>query len=159
MAHTYSNSEDLLTGNIPLPAYVDVDKTLQDTADEIDSHIGFLYKTPIDITEQSTVVRPARLLLKRISTHIASGRIMMAAAASDDEVHKYGAYLLRQGLDALKQIVAGKIVLEGAELIDADESVAHAPLIGNLDEESQVEAFYEHMRTPTTFGTARLAGG
>ncbi|HWI68184.1 MAG TPA: hypothetical protein VNS88_07365, partial [Nitrospiraceae bacterium] len=71
----YSEVTDLLTGNVPTPAYLSPQKYVDDAADEIDSKIGFVYETPIDVTYSSSnpVTRPVRLLLKRINNFLASG--------------------------------------------------------------------------------------
>lgn len=147
----YSTPEDFLTGDIPLPPYIDPNKVCLDARDEIDSHIGFIYETPLDVTEGGPLSRPARLLIKRISAHLSSGRLIMAADSSgqNEELHNYGIYLVNQAMDALNAISQGKIVLDGATKKDDDEKVATAPLISNLDAVSQVEAFYGMVTNPT----------
>lgn len=146
----YSTKDDLLLGSIPLPAYIDVDKAIQDAADEIDSYIGFTYKTPINMDEASPVVRPARLLIKRISAHLSSGRIIMSLDSSgqNDELHQYGLYLVNLALEALAEIKAGRALLDGAEKVPSGEGNATVPLISNLDETSQVEDFYKLVTEP-----------
>lgn len=142
---TYSSDADLMLGEIPLPRYIDKEKVIQEATDEIDSHIGFAYKTPVDMTENGPVARPARLLLKRIAAHLSSGRIIMAIDSSgqDDELQAYGIYLIREAQKELKSIVNGGIELTGAERAPRSESGrVTAPLINNIDPYSQVEAFY-----------------
>lgn len=147
----YSTEEDFLTGKIPIPQYIDQDKILADTADEMDSHIGFIYKTPVDMTETpGTTSRPARLLLKRISAHLSSGRLIMAADSSgqNQELQSYGIYLVREAMSALAEIKNGNIILDGAEKVPAAQDVATGPLIANVDAESNVEAFYDRVANP-----------
>lgn len=147
----YAIEEDLLVGSIPLPTYLDATKLLQDASDEVDSYVGSIYTTPLDLSEQSPMTRPARLLVKRITTHIATGRMILATAAAgeDDRLHQYGASLLKEGLDALKMIASGDVVLEGADKTQSAETSAHTPLIYNVDSESNVEAFYDRVMKPS----------
>jgi len=151
---TYSEVEDLLTGNIPMPDYVNKDKYVQDAADEIDSKIGFVYVTPVDISETSDVPRPARLLLKRINNFLASGRLIMAVAAGgeDDRLHAYGWSLVQDATAALNSIASGEIYLKGADPVNVGEdAIITSIIVDNLDPESNVEAFYNRVMNPTYF--------
>lgn len=148
----YSEITDLLTGNVPTPAYLSPQKYVDDAADEIDSKIGFVYETPIDVTDSSSnpVSRPVRLLLKRINNFLASGRLLLAvdAGAETDRVHAYGLYLVKEAEESLCAISDGKVNLEGAELLPTDQARVTAPLIQNVDSESNVEAFYDRIANP-----------
>jgi len=153
----YSAVTDLLTGNIPVPAYLTPQKFVDDAADEIDSKIGFLYQTPIDIVTEydpespTSVPRPARLLLKRINNFLASGRLLLAAAAGqeDSQLHAYGWSLIQEATAALNQIASGEIPIEGAVKVDTGDAAAvTAIIINNLDPESSVEAFYNRIANP-----------
>lgn len=148
----YSETTDLLTGNVPTPAYLSPQKYVDDAADEIDSKIGFTYETPIDVTDSSSnpVSRPVRLLLKRINNFLASGRLLLAvdAGAETDRVHAYGLYLVKEAEESLYAICEGKVNLEGAELLPTDQARVTAPLIKNVDEESNVESFYDRISNP-----------
>lgn len=150
---TYSVVGDLLTGNIPTGGTVDPAKFVADAADEIDSHIGHIYQTPVDVSETSATSRPARLLLKRISNWLASGRLMMAAAAGSQktEVHAYANKLVNDATDALNAIANGDVPLAGAvRLADNPESESFTgPQIFNQDDESLVEAFYNRIANPS----------
>lgn len=145
----YSDVTDLLTGNIPA---VNPEKYVNDAADEIDSKIGHIYQTPVDVSEQSTATRPARLALKRISNFLASGRLMMAAAAGSQrqEVHAYANQLVAEATKALDAIASGDAVLTGAvRLPGSEESESFTgPQIYNEDKESAVEAFYNRIANP-----------
>lgn len=150
----YSSSNDLLNGNIPLPGYLDKEKFVTDAADEIDSKIGHLYETPVDVSETSTVPRWTRLLLKRINNHLASGRLLMAADAGgeDDRVHAYALFLIQEATAALDQIASGEIKLTGVPGPGGQSSEAITSIIlNNLDEESNVEAFYDRILNPNYF--------
>lgn len=149
----YSSTTDLLTGNIP--PFVDGadEKYVNDAADEIDSAIGHIYQTPIDVTDvpENPVTRPARLLLKRISNWLASGRLMMAAAAGSQqqEVHQYALKLVNDATEALNAIASGDVPLAGAPRIgEVGEESFTGPQIYNEDEESAVEAFYNRIANP-----------
>jgi hypothetical protein len=158
----YCSINDVSIGNIPLPTYIDKQNFVDDASDEIDSKIGFLYTTPIDIADSGTnpVVRPARLLLKRIATSLATGRLILAldAAGEDQKLHSYGWSLVREATAALNKIADGEIPLEGATLVDPAANTAKTVLLYNEDAESSVEAFYNRISNPayafpTIYGT------
>lgn len=151
MASTaYCGIGDLLLGEIPLPGYLSPDKYVQDAADEIDSKIGHLYKTPVDL-EAPDLSRTAKLTLKRINAHLASGRLLLAVAAPDEnrQLNAYGLSLVKEAIEALALIATGEYPLDGAEGMDGDtEMESSAPKISNLDPESSVEAFYDRIANP-----------
>lgn len=158
----YCEPTDLLLGDIPLPAYVSAQDAVNDAADEIDSRIGFVYETPIDMTDPGPVPRPARLLLKRINAHLATGRLILKLAASgeDDRLHAYGWQLIKDAMTSLDMIANGEIVIVGATPINADdEARTTAIIVENLDDESQVEAFYDRIANPNYafFGFGQIA--
>ena len=140
----YSSKDDLLVGDIPLPArWGDGSSMVQLAADEIDSQIGHIYITPITLDPNDPAVRPSRLLLKNINNFIASGRLLMdmGAGAEDTETQAYGRSLLNEGRALLAQISKGLIKLT-ADLLPTTASEDTAPLVHNEDNESMVEAFY-----------------
>lgn len=150
----YSEESDLLIGDIPLPRGLRPQKYVDDATNEIDSFIGFIYQTPVDVTEASLVARPARLLLKRIANQLASGRLIMAQSTGSQrmELHAYGARLVNEATAVLRQIANGEILLPGALPVDGvDEGNFTGPQIANLDPESNVEAFYNRIANPTYF--------
>lgn len=145
----------MLTGNIPAVGTMP-QKYVNDATDEIDSVLGVLYKTPINMAPTpedtppgvGTVTRPSRLLIKRVSNFLASGRFMLATSAGgeDDQLHSYALYLVTSALATLEKIASGEIKLDGAELSgDPDEEGRYGPLISNVDSESNVEAFYDRI--------------
>lgn len=149
----YCTTADVSTGNIPLPTYIDKQKFVNDAADEIDSKIGFLYQTPIDVTDEVTnpVVRPVRLLLKRLNANLATGRLILALDASgeEDKLHAYGWSLVREVIASLNKIADGEIILEGVLPVEENGLALPGPLIHNEDEESSVEAFYNRIASPS----------
>lgn len=146
----YSAAADLLLGKIPLPSYIDPNAVVQDAADEIDSKIGHVYSTPINVSETGPLVRPARLLLKRINNHLATGRLILQVASPEENknLHAYGWQLVKEATAAIEAIVSGDVPLEGATLIETAGSPATVPMINNLDTESNVEAFYDRIVNP-----------
>lgn len=152
----YSATTDLLTGDIPLPAYLSAQKFVDDASDEIDSRLGFIYQTPIDVDAPTTVTRPVILLLKRINNWLASGRLLLAAAASqeDSQLHAYAYSLVKDAQAGLDAIVSGEIILEGAASAVGDgvATIVNAPLISNGDAESMVDAFYQRLTNPAFVG-------
>lgn len=148
----YSDDADLLTGNVPLPSYLNSDKFVSDAADEIDSKIGFLYVTPVVVSEVIPEKRPTALLLKRINNHLASGRLLLAAAAAGEDraLHAYGASLVSEANAALESIACGEIKLDADKLNSRPDDLKASPLIGNKDEESNVDAFYDRITNPAS---------
>lgn len=147
---TYCEVTDLLVGKIPLPAYLDPGKFVQDATDEIDTKIGRLYKTPVDIAAVG-LAREAKLVLKRINAHLATGRLLLSVAAPEEQrqLHAYAWSLVKEALAALECIANGEYPLEGAEPAEGAETVQkNMALISNLDPESQVEAFYDRIANP-----------
>lgn len=147
----YSAKGDLLLGDLPLPAYVDVDKIIRDVADEIDSHVGFVYQTPFDLSDDSLLSRPSRLLIKRISVHLSTGRIILSVATTGEQndTHAWGRRLVSDAMAALAAIRNGTFFLEGATLLPQANVEVTTPLIFNEDARSQVEAFYGALENPT----------
>lgn len=152
----YSTIEELLLGTVPPPPASERQKFVNDAGNEIDSILGFIYATPIDVSEDGTTVRPARLLLQRISNHLATGRLIMAVAASseDEGTHAYANRLIRDALTALNQIARGDVVLDGAELLPSEDGRITGPQIANVDPHSHVEDFYDRIARP---GITRLS--
>ena len=146
----YCQPSDLLTGNIPTPAYLSPAKYCVDAADEIDSKIGFIYETRVDISLGSPVAKPVCLLLKRLNVFLASGRLLMAAAAAqeDTQVHAYALSLIRDAEQTLAMIASGELPLTGATPIPGSAMPVNGPKISNGDVESMVDAFYNRTVNP-----------
>jgi hypothetical protein len=148
----YCAVNDLLLGQIPAPVGIDKQKVVDDAADEIDSKIGMLYETPIDIVSDPTVPpRPVKLLLKRLNVFLATGRLILAAASNmeDQQLHAYGLSLVSEATTALAVIASGEMVLDGVDPAEGYTPHSSTPLINNLDPESSVEAFYNRIANPS----------
>jgi hypothetical protein len=144
----YSDVADLLTGDIPLPATIDPQKFVDDAADQIDSVIGFLYVTPIDTSDASPVVRPARLLLKRLNNFIASGRLILTTGIAGEEtaLHAYGKSLLDEANAILVMLGKNEIPIDGAVFVNPTDTTVNAKLmLVNMESASAVETFYEQV--------------
>lgn len=165
----YCSPSDLLIGDIPLAAkYGNGSAFIQLAADEIDSQIGHIYITPIVFDESDEVkaakVRPAKLLLKKINTLLASGRIIldMAAGGEDESLHAYGASMLAEALGLLTRIMERDIFLTDAPLVPSEESRENTgPSVITAEDYSLVDSFYDRFQSrsvfppvPIVFGTA-----
>lgn len=151
----YSTTQDLLTGDLRLPDYISAQKFVDDAADEIDSRIGFMYATPVNIPNLLAVprLRPVALLLKRLNTFLASGRLIMATDVSGEKgrVHNYGLTLVRDANLALDNIVAGKVPLNIPPADPDSPFASTGPSQYNKDPESNVDAFYDRIAAPLPF--------
>ena len=161
----YCTTADLLLGNIPTPSGLSVQKVVDDASDEIDSKIGMRYETPVDIATASPpnpVVRPVKLLLKRLNVFLATGRLILAVTSNgeDDRLHAYGLSLVNEANAALDQIADGAYILEGVPVSASYTPTVSTPLINNLDPESNVEAFYDRIANPSYayYGTEMMPG-
>lgn len=152
----YCTVADLLIGDISTSVALSPTKYVNDAADEIDSKIGFRYTTPV----ASTSPRPVLLLLKRLNSHLASGRLILAAtiSANQEELNAYGASLVNDAQLTLEAIASGDMRLPGAPLnpdttVVVTDPLMSAPILhSNLDSVSQVEAFYSAVTSPGTLG-------
>lgn len=159
----YSAPEDMIIGNIPATSAMKT-QYLNLAADEIDSVLGRTYETPINVAEDGPVKRHSRLMLKNVSVWLSSGRLMLATSANgeDDQLHAYAKYLVENATSMLMKIASGEVEIEGAEKNeDEDIHAENKVLIGNVDVESNVEAFYDRIYfTPPVLPTSwRSAGG
>lgn len=119
---------------------------VNDAADEIDSIIGYTYETPVTNREDGLPLderSPVLLTLKRINRYLASGRYIMAVAASgeEQELHAYAKRLVNEALDALKKIAEGSVPFDARQLPDS-RAFDKGPRISNAEVRSNVDAFY-----------------
>jgi hypothetical protein len=147
----YADVLDMIVGDIPESPALPKQKYIDDAADEIDSKIGFVYATPIDVSEGGSTPRPVRLLLKRLNAHLASGRYIMAATvnAEDENLNAYGKSLVESVELSLALIATGKMVLDDVEK-ETNVTLPRKgiPMISVADAESNVEAFYNRTANP-----------
>jgi len=126
-----------------MKAPTDAQHWLDAGADEIDSKIGFVYATPVVLSDAIPEQRPGYLLLKKINSWLAMGRCILAASTgnSDDQLHQLGEYYVREALSALDAIANGQITLVGATPVNEQEDKSTGPMIANVDDASLVESF------------------
>lgn len=148
----YCEVVDLMIGDLPTSAALDPQKYVNDAADEIDSKIGFVYTTPIPIDVDATTPRPVVLLLKRLNSHLATGRMILAATiiAEDQQLNAYGRNLVMDCELTISQIAMGQLLLDGVLASGLSAlPTAHVPMILNKDTESAVDAFYDRVVNPS----------
>lgn len=147
--YTYAAITDLDWGTIPAPA--NAQHWLEASAEEIDAAIGFLYSTPVLLSE-SAEQRPAKLLLKKINSWLAMGRALLSidAGNEDDQLHQLGLYYVSEASKALAAIVDGTIVLPGVDPTTPTSDQQTGPMITNVDESSFVEGFSDVFGNPAS---------
>lgn len=147
----YSTPEQLLLGNIPLPAGNKPRNAVDRAADEIDAALGFLYQTPIKSTGPHQ--RAVDALMGNLNNWLATGRLGQELTASTQRVeeHSYFVGLVRQAQAVLNRIVAGDIVLEGVPVPGGGAQVAAGPAIYNKDTTSNVDDFYDNVSNPPKY--------
>lgn len=156
--HMYSDPADVLLGtDMAMPADDTVERFVKDAAKEIDSRLGFKYVTPLRFTrivngsvtkvdpEDETTYTPSFLLINRLSNFIASGRLLLASAAPEENssIHQYGNKLLRDAEAILSQITSNRADLEVEEIDTSDAETPYGLLVANRDRKSYVKAFEE----------------
>ena len=159
----YSHPDDLLVGtNIALPRMLSREAFVRDAAREIDSRLGFRYRTPlrfmrtlptgerieVDPSDPSTHT-PTFLTIQRLSNNIASGRLLLAIAApgEDNTLNAYAMKLLRDAEGIFSQIDSGKIALELAPRDEVSETRGSRMRVAGPDPYSRVEG-YSNLRRP-----------
>jgi hypothetical protein len=143
--YTYSETGDMLLGQMQVAGSMDKGAFVRAAADEIEMKLGFIYKTPVVAADGETLPVPVSLLLKRISVNISSGLAIMASigpSTQGDNVNAYAARLLAEGRSALDAIANGTVILEGADRLPDQGEERRGPRISNVDTYSQVDAFY-----------------
>lgn len=147
----YSSPDQVLLGNIPLPAPDKVRNAVDRAADEIDGTIGFLYQTPIRSTGPHQ--RAVEALMGNLNNWLATGRLGMELTASTQRVeqHAYFAGLVRQAVVVLDKIVNGGIILEGVPVPGGGAPTTVGPMLYNKDDSSNVDDFYDKVTNPPTY--------
>ncbi len=149
----YSAVGDLFLGDTILGSGVDPQAFVDGAADEIDSKIGWLYVTPVDLDGDALAMPPIpvlprheALLLKGINNKLASGRLILTLdiAGEGTTLHAYGARLVKEAMDELLLIANGALDLSAPRVAIPDaDAVNRSPGVVNLDEESLLIPFYQ----------------
>jgi hypothetical protein len=164
----YCEVGDLLLGNLQgrLPSQIDPAEFVKHAAEEMDSKIGFVYVTPINVDPEPdpplvALPVPQVLLLKHVCAKLASGRIILAAAIGheDSTVHQYGLYLVREAEVTLMAIANQEVNL-AAPTVDSEgnpdepvdpptsiDPMAFVPGGKNRDDFAAVAAFEDNYMT------------
>lgn len=144
----YCDVEDLLLGDLILPPEISKGGYIQAAANEIDARIGSLYKVPVIIDPDKIEQFKATIIfLQSVNARLASGRILMAAAATLElnVVHAYARNLVDSALSDLEQIKERKIILQGASPNEnpAETYVSSRVYGYTQDPLSAVDQFYD----------------
>lgn len=134
----YSSTDDLLLGDLLLPAEFDLDKWVNLASDEMDSRLGFTYVIPLTgLTDTES------LFLRDINNKLASGRLILAQAigGEDNRLQAYGESLIKDALASLNALTMGDIDLSAAPRIEESADNADAPGVINHDHESLMLGF------------------
>lgn len=136
----YSSEDDLLLGDLMVSDSVDKAKFVANAADEMDSKIGFIYKTPIVL---DSLPRHEQLLLKGINNNLATGRLIMTldAAGEGTSLHAYGLRLVTEAMGDLLLIANGDVDLSAEKEDVPTQNRDSQPNLGNRDATSAVSAF------------------
>lgn len=147
---SYCETRDLLLGGVNVPTFIDPVQYINAASEEVDVALSGVYSTPFTMAENSQT-RPTILFLKQVTSKLASGRIIMAAAAGAEmsEVHQYGIYLVTQAIESLKQVASGEFILPGATPVDPSPADTGGVRIKNVDATSNVEDFYTQLQKQT----------
>ena len=144
----YCGLNDLLIGDLLLPEEISKKAYIESAALEIDSRIGSLYAVPVVIAPDKVVQYQATIsMLKSINARLASGRILMAAAATLElnVVHAYANSLVREAMSDLEDIRERKYILQGADAnSNPSETFVATHVYGfTQDPVSAVDKFYD----------------
>lgn len=157
--HMYSSPEDVLLGtDMALPGDDTVERFIIDAAKEIDSRLGFKYKTPLRFTrivngsvtyvddDDPSTYTPSYLLVSRLSNFIASGRYILAATMPEENasIHQYGNKLLRDAEAILSQITSNRADLEIEELPTDQAQTPYGLMVANREAKSYVKQFEDN---------------
>ena len=144
----YCGVNDIDTGNVRVPRMFGNDETatkqrfIDQAADDINAAIGQVYVLPLSLGEGT----PDALLLKKINRMLASGNLLLAAAApgEDTVLHNYGYWQVKEAQKALALIIEGTILLSATKVPPDPETIKRVtgPAIINKDTASFVDGFY-----------------
>lgn len=155
----YCDDEDLLLGDLRVAGEVDLSRYVRSAAEEIDSKLGVIYKLPLQVSPQpdpapspndwTALPEYQQLLLKNINIKLASGRIIMMLAMSEEQanLHAYALRLVTEATAELLLIANGDVVLDAGRRSTDTTVPDRTPSISNHDAESATEMFeYATMR-------------
>lgn len=152
----YCEPTDVVLGNIPVPRFMTIEDQVNKASDEIDATVGQVYTLPLNLSLGS----PDALLLKKVNSDLAAGRIILSAAGGgeDTRLHNYGIYLVREAQKTLSSILSGATILETATKIVRENEAKFSEFVQNKDSQSFVEGFYSSNGTAAGLGNHILPG-
>jgi len=145
----YCEDSEVKLGDLQPPRYVTIADEVQSAANHMNAYIGQIYKLPLPLDPSRIDHLPDILLLNKINKDLATGNIILAAAAGgeDDNLHAYGRRLVENAEKELARIAAGRTVIEAGELIEESDQQPNGPIITNRDKVSYVDTFYKSSGT------------
>lgn len=151
----YSGVADLLLGDLTLSAGYDKERWIKLADEEIDAKLGWVYALPISpIPPLVALPTHETLLLKQISSKLASGRLIMAQSigGEDQRLQAYGYSLVKEAMEMLLLIANGDIVLSAPKTEDVEQIPDKRPAIYHHDSESLFSAFENNVMRPDVSG-------
>ena len=144
----YATVSDLMLGDIALGTAVSPEKYLQEAEEDVDIALGQVYAMPYDVEAPGAVPHTV-ILLRRIVSRLASGRLILAQAigGEDRQLQAYGKHLIDEAEAVIHAIVNGTLDFEGPEPIEGAAQFT-GPSIVNYDAASAVDTFYETFMGP-----------
>lgn len=144
----YSETADLVLGDMTIGGTVNKDAYVNAAGDEIDSRLGYVYSLPLPDTLPDHAVK----LLRKINNFIASGRLIMALAVGgeDSSLHAYGLSLVQEAHNDLALILNGSLPLDTAVKNSASDA-NKGPTVANQDIFSPITAFEDEFFEDNVF--------
>lgn len=158
MANYKATAEDLLIGDLTIGS-VDLDVYVQSAWTEIEGKLGFVYVLPIP----DTLDAASNALLKSIHTRLATGRFFMAQGGGDEDVNRYGKFLIQEAQRDLEGVVGGIPELRGTGL-EKRSPIAPAgertdPSVVQYDATSPFDTFDKFVNPRRPWTAADVWGG
>ena len=154
IAGAFCTVSDLVMGDVTIGPSVNVPSYILRAANEITLKLSQKFKTPLTYQSSDPANAITTNFLRDVNSNIATGRIIMSLSVNREleRVNAYANRLLRDGTEAINSVLEGTIVLPG--LIPATAAVVTEQniLVGNQDQFSGVDAFY-NMTMPGGPGT------
>jgi hypothetical protein len=146
----YCKTEDINLGTMEPPRGTDVQKVINEAANDIDAVVGRFYRLPLQLSESDPQHAPYKLLLRKLNIFLTTGDIIIKAAGArqDDSMNASGLWYMRQAQDVLKKIENGKIRFPDQVRMNADEDMFTGPYASSRDSSSRVEDFYNNGWVP-----------
>ena len=152
----YCTEDSLLIEGLPLSTVVNPQKYIDLAADEMNIILGQVYNIPI-VYDDTPDNLQTKLFLKQVNSWLASGRMIIAATASNEstQLSAYGRQLVNGALKALNDLVGGGGSLPGVQFSAIYLSVTDRVLQFQQDETSHVIDFENRFYGPGGFTASK----